>query len=41
MKFLRENWLWIVIPIVLVTIAGYFVLQALSGEPDTEFTYPL
>lgn len=41
MKFLRENWPWIVIPIVLVAIAAFLVLNGLSGEPDDAFTYPV
>ena len=43
-KFLKENWLWIVVPAV-VTAAALFALVALTGEQeddgDQPFVYPI
>jgi len=37
-NFLRENWIWIVAPIVIVLIL-FVVLIAMSGEDDSPFIY--
>ena len=41
MKFLKDNWLWIVVPIVLTVVAVVIAINVLSTEPDQGFTYPL
>ncbi|MDG1048725.1 MAG: hypothetical protein P8M11_07310 [Planctomycetota bacterium] len=41
MKFLRNNWAWILIPVVLVAIAVAVVFGLLSEEPEGVFRYPI
>lgn len=38
-SFLRENWLWIVAPIVLLVVALVVAALALSGNDDGQFIY--
>lgn len=38
--FLRENWVYIVAPLVIV-IVGVVLLVAFGGGPESNFTYPL
>ena len=37
-SFLRENWIWIVAPIVIVLVL-FAVLIAMGGGDDSPFTY--
>ncbi len=42
-KFLKENWLWIVVPAV-ITLVALFALVALTGatdDGDQPFIYPI
>jgi len=41
MKFLRNNWAWILIPVVVVAIAVAVVFGLLSEEPEGVFWYPI
>lgn len=41
MKFLRENWLWFVLPIVFVTVAAVVAVKLLDDGGDGAFTYPM
>ncbi len=38
-NFLRENWLWIVTPIVLLVIALAWVFYNLGSGEDGQFVY--
>lgn len=38
-NFLRENWIWIVTPIVLLVIALVVVFWMVSGSDDGQFVY--
>jgi hypothetical protein len=38
-NFLRENWLWIVTPIVLLVIALAVVVMNLGTSDDGQFIY--
>jgi len=40
-KFLKENWIWIVAPVVTVLVVLAILLWMTSGEPTDDFTYPL
>ncbi len=37
--FLRENWIWIVAPVVIVVVA--VILYASEGDPATDHIYNL
>jgi hypothetical protein len=39
-SFLRENWIWIVAPIVIVLVL-FAVLIALGGGDDSTFIYKI
>jgi hypothetical protein len=39
MKFLRENWIWIVAPIVIVFLAMIAVAALTSGNDASPFIY--
>ena len=41
MRFIRNNWAWILIPVVLVAIAVAVALGILSEEPEGAFRYPI
>lgn len=41
MRFLRENWLWIVAPIVIVLGLIWMASQKESGTRPAEHTYEL
>ncbi|MDA8592572.1 hypothetical protein OAO71_00290 [Planctomycetota bacterium] len=41
MKSLRDNWAWILIPVVLVAIALAVVFVLLSEDPEGVFRYPI
>ena len=38
-KFLRENWLWILAPIVLVAILMIWIVMSGSGDESPQFIY--
>ncbi len=41
-KFLRENWIWIVAPIVIVAILCVIVVWlSQDSDPTAPFVYPL
>jgi hypothetical protein len=40
-KFLRENWLWIVGPIVIVLVVLLVLAFAFSGDDTAPFVYNL
>ena len=40
-KFLRENWLWILAPILIVLGLFAAVLLLQGDETGTEFIYPI
>ena len=40
-SFLKENWIWIVAPIVLVAFGVFVILKMSSGDPAAAFTYTL
>jgi hypothetical protein len=40
-KFLRENWIWIVAPIVVVVVAVVILLVTTESDPAADFTYNL
>ena len=39
MRFLRENWIWIVAPIVIVLIAVAFLLYNSESDSAAPFIY--
>jgi hypothetical protein len=39
--FLKENWIWIVAPIVLVAIGVIVLLAMSSDDPGSVFTYTM
>lgn len=40
--FLAENWLWIVLPIVITAVVvGVFLFMSDSGDGTDEFIYPI
>jgi len=41
MKFLRENWIWIVAPIVIVMVAMVAVILLTQGDTTSPFIYNL
>ncbi|MDA1265683.1 MAG: hypothetical protein O2816_11445 [Planctomycetota bacterium] len=41
MKFLKENWIWIVAPVVTVLIVVAALLYFNDKGPVDDFTYPL
>ena len=41
MKFLKDNWVWIVAPVVTVLIVVLALLWFTDGGPADDFTYPL
>lgn len=40
-RFLRENWAWIVGPIVLVLVLLVVLALASSGDESSTFVYPI
>ena len=40
-KFLSENWVWIVVPIVIVMAAMVAVLLLTQGNDPGAFVYPI
>lgn len=40
MKFLKENWIWIVAPVLVFALAVAAVVL-LGGEPEDQHTYEL
>lgn len=41
MKFLRDNWAWVLVPTLIFAVAAALVLWSLSGETEGSFRYPL
>jgi len=41
MKFLRDNWAWVLVPILIVAVAAALVFGLLSGEPEGGYRYSL
>ena len=41
MKFLKENWIWIVAPIVTVIAVVAVILVMSKGDPSADFVYTL
>lgn len=40
-RFLRENWAWIVGPIVIVLVLLVVLALASSGDESSTFVYPI
>ena len=40
-NFLKENWIWIVAPIVVVVAAVAFLLLTTESDPAADFVYNL
>lgn len=40
-NFLRENWIWIVAPIVIVAVGVLYLLWQGSGDAAAPFSYTL
>ena len=41
-KFLRENWIWIAVPIVVVAVVLIVLAYSSGGDdPVTPFVYPI
>ena len=40
-RFLRENWIWIVAPVVTVVVALVVILVMGEGDPAADFIYRL
>lgn len=40
-RFLKDNWLWIVAPIVLLLVAIFVLIKNTSGEDVSPFVYTL
>ena len=40
-RFLRENWLWIVVPILLVFLGLALFIWMTEGEQTAPFDYPI
>jgi hypothetical protein len=41
MKFLKENWIWIVAPVVTVLVVLSIILWMADSGPSEDFTYTL
>ena len=41
MKFLKENWLWIVLPILLAAAVVFYVISTAGESGVDEFIYPI
>ena len=41
MRYLRENWIWIVGPIVVVLLALFIFIQMTSSSETSPFDYPI
>ena len=41
MKFLRDNWAWVLVPTLIFAVAAALVLRLFSGDPEGGFRYPL
>lgn len=41
MQFLKENWLWIVTPVVIVLVILIVLLLVTDNGPSDDFTYTL
>lgn len=40
-NFLKQNWIWIVAPIVVVAIAVAILLMTTESDPAADFVYNL
>ncbi len=40
-RFLKDNWLWIVAPIVLLLVAIFVLIKSTSGDDVQPFVYTL
>ena len=40
-KFLKENWIWIVAPVITVVVAVVILLLTTESDPAGDFVYNL
>ena len=40
-QFLRENWIWIVAPVLTVVVLVVVILVMSEGDPAADFVYSL